>query len=288
MKAAFGGPILCPVDFSESSRNALRWAGELARRSGAPLAVLYADRFLPPPHFTAGQINSLLEELDKSRQAARDALTAMVRDLVPAGTSAEVLVEQDLAVPAIVRVAAERKAGLVVMGSHGHSGFERVMLGSVTENVLRLTDRPVLVVKGESGAAAPGGPEVHSILCPVDLADTPRNAFDLAVRLAAAFGARLEVLHVVEKAGSEADVQAARERLAGWIPGELGSRCAIREFVQGGNAAEEIIAAAHESGSDLVVMATRHKIFWDATVLGSTAARIVRHAPCPVLAVPLP
>jgi nucleotide-binding universal stress UspA family protein len=288
MTTATGGLILCPVDFSESSRNALRWAVELARRSGSPLAVLYADRFLPPPHFTAGQIDSLLEELGKSRQAARESLAALVRDLVPAGVPAELLVEEDLAVPAIVRVAHDRNAGLVVMGSHGHSGFERVMLGSVTEKVLRLTDRPVLVVKGESGAAASALPDVRSILCPVDLGDASRHALDLAARLAAGYNARLEVLHVVEKAGPEADLLAAHERLMGWIPQELRGRCTLREIVRGGNAAEEILAAARESGSELVVLATRHKTFWDATVLGSTAARIVRHATCPVLAVPLP
>jgi nucleotide-binding universal stress UspA family protein len=288
MQTATIGLILCPVDFSECSRNALRWAGELARHAGAPLAVLYADRFLPPPHFTAGQIDSLLEELGKSRQAARDSLAALVGELVPAGIPAEILVEQDLAVPAIVRVARDRKAGLVVMGSHGHSGFERVMLGSVTENVLRLTDRPVLVVKGETGAAVSTRPVVHSILCPVDLSEASRQALDLAARLAGDFGARLEVLNVVEKAGSDQSLQTARERLTAWIPGELCDRCTLREAVRGGNAAEEIIAAAHESGSDLVVLATQHKTFWDATVLGSTAARIVRHAPCPVLAVPMP
>jgi nucleotide-binding universal stress UspA family protein len=288
MTTATGELILCPVDFSGTSRNALRWAVELARRGGAPLAVLYADRFLPPPHFTAGQIDALLEELGKSRQAARDALAALVRDIVPASIPTELLVEQDLAVPAIVRVAGARRTGLVVMGSHGHSGFERVMLGSVTEKVLRLADRPVLVVKGEAGAAPAAPPEVRRILCPVDLGDGSRLALEQAARLAADFAARLEVLHVVEKAGPETDLQAARDRLMGWVPAELRGRCTLREAVRGGNAAQEILAAAQESGSDLVVMATRHKTFWDATVLGSTAARIVRHAPCPVLAVPLP
>jgi len=286
MSTATRGLILCPVDFSESSRHALRWAGEMARRSGAPLAVLYADRFLPPPHFTAGQIDTLLEELGKSRQAARESLAALARDLVPAGIAVETLVEEELAVPAIVRVARDRKAGLVVMGSHGHSGFERVMLGSVTEKVLRLTDRPVLVVKGGTGAA-PAAPDIRSILCPVDLVDGCREALELSAHLAADFGARLEVLHVVEKNGSEAGLQAARERLVECVPEEVRGRCTLREAVRGGNAAEEILSAAKESGSDLVVLATRHKTFWDATVLGSTAARIVRHATCPVLAVPI-
>lgn len=275
--------ILCPTDFSEPAAHAMRWAGDLARRLGARLVALYADRFLPPPHFTSGQIDSLLEELNKSRQAARDTLAATVRRFAPPEVTTELLVEEEMAVPAIVRVARERQADLVVMGSHGHSGFERIMLGSVTEKVLRLTDRPVLVVKGDSGEGS-AIPEIRGILCPVDLTDASRRAVGLAAELAGKFGATLQVLHVTAEAGGT-DPSEDQRRLCAWVPGEARAHCEIQELVRSGDAAEQILSAVH--GNDLVVLATRHKIFWDATVLGATAARIVRHAPCPVLIVPV-
>jgi nucleotide-binding universal stress UspA family protein len=275
--------ILCPTDFSEPAAHAMRWAGELARRLGARLIALYADRFLPPPHFTAGQIDSLLEELNRSRQAARDTLADTVRRLVPPDVNTELLVEEEMAVPVIVRVAHERQADLVVMGSHGHSGFERIMLGSVTEKVLRLTDRPVLVVKGAAGGAS-AVPGIRGILCPVDLTDASREALQLAAELAGKFNAALQVLHVIADEGA-ADPAEDHRRLCEWVPGAARVHCEIQELVRSGDAAEQILSAVQ--GNDLVVLATRHKIFWDATVLGATAARIVRHAPCPVLIVPV-
>ena len=64
MSAESSRPILCPTDFSAEAGHALRWGGELAIRLSRPLVALYADRFLPPPHFTARQIDTLVEELE--------------------------------------------------------------------------------------------------------------------------------------------------------------------------------------------------------------------------------
>jgi nucleotide-binding universal stress UspA family protein len=287
MHAESAGPILCPTDFSSEAAFALRWGGELALRLNRSLVALYADRFLPPPHFTARQIDALVEELDKSRTAARQTLADQVARMVAPAVAAESVLEQDLAVPAILKVSVARSAGMIVMGSHGHSALDRIMLGSVTERILRLTDRPVLTVKLTEGADPAVFPEIRTILCPVELADESRPALAQAAGLAAAFGAELQVLHVTDSAPGTAEERDVRDALCAWVPDGVRTSCRLREVVRRGKPAEEILLAARESDADLIVLSTRHKLFQDVTVLGATVARITRHAPCAVLTVPL-
>jgi len=287
MSAEFDRPILCPTDFSAEAGHALRWGGELALRLSRPLVALYADRFLPPPHFTAQQIDTLVEELDKSRAAARQALIDQTGRMIAPAVATEPVVVQDLAVPAIVRLAAERHAEMIVMGSHGHSAFDRIMLGSVTERVLRLADHPVLAVKLPAETDPAAFPGVRTILCPVDLGEDARSALLLAARLAAAFEAELQVLHVAESAPDPSTERAAQETLCAWVPDTARTSCRLHEVIRPGKPAEEILLAAQESHAELIVLPTRHKLFQDVTVLGATVARITRHAPCAVLTVPV-
>jgi len=287
MSAESTRPILCPTDFSAEAGHALRWGGELAIRLSRPLVALYADRFLPPPHFTARQIDTLVEELDKSRAAARQALVDQTGRMIAPAVATEPVVVQDLAVPAIIRLAAERNAELIVMGSHGHSAFDRIMLGSVTERVLRLADRPVLAVKLAAETDPAAFPGIRTILCPVDLGEDARPALLLAARLAAAFEAELQVLHVAESAPDPGTERAAREALCAWVPDAARTSCRLHEVIRPGKPAEQILLAARESRTELIVLPTRHKLFQDVTVLGATVARITRHASCAVLTVPV-
>ncbi|HOT01897.1 MAG TPA: universal stress protein [Acidobacteriota bacterium] len=287
MSADSARPILCPTDFSAEAGHALRWGGELALRLSRPLVALYADRFLPPPHFTARQIDILVEELDQSRTVARQALVDQAGRMIAPAVATEPVVVQDLAVPAIIRLAAERNAEMIVMGSHGHSALDRIMLGSVTERVLRLADRPVLAVKLSAEKDPAAFPEIRTILCPVDLGEDARPALLLAARLATAFAAELQVLHVAEAAPDPDVERAAREALCAWVPDTARTSCRLHEVVRPGKPAEEILLAAQESHAELIVLPTRHKLFQDVTVLGATVARITRHASCAVLAVPV-
>lgn len=278
--------ILCPTDFSPSSAMALRRAGELASILRGRLLALYADRFLPPPHFTSQQIDRLVQESAQHRQATFASLVQYSREHAGQDAAIECLVKEDLAVPAIVQTAKERDVDLVVMGSHGHTGISRIMLGSVTERVLRMIDRPVLVVRPvRAGGDLP--PLLSRVLCPVDFSEGSRRALDLAIQLAAAASGEVCVLHVTEKdAGidSPADVTA---KLKAWLPGNLGTVCLLREETRAGRVAEQIILAAEENHSSLLVLASKHTIFTDTTLLGATVARVSRHAPCPVLTVPV-
>jgi nucleotide-binding universal stress UspA family protein len=277
--------ILCPTDFSEPATLALHYAKEMAACSGAELMVLYADRFMPPPYFTSGQLEELTQEIRHSKQRARQRLKAYVREHLGDSESIQTLLVEDLAVPAILKTAKERDAGFIVMGSHGHGGFSRTMLGSVMERVLREADRPVLTVRLKEGKPEPQRISIKRLLCPVNMMEVSSLALEHAAGLAECFGADLQVLYVIESAADEKEEKSQLGRLCSWIPGTLRSRCNLQEMVAKGDAAEQIITMAGRQECDMIVLGAQHKRFVDTTVIGTTTVRVTRHAPCPVYVV---
>ena len=135
--------ILCPTDFSPLAARAFEYACDLARTSDARLVVMHA--FFPAV-LGSEAADYVPEEVTALRAAARKQLD----DLRPADPAVRVerLLREAPAAQAILDAAAEWKADLIVMGSHGRTGVRRLVLGSVTEEVLRMAPCPVLTVKG--------------------------------------------------------------------------------------------------------------------------------------------
>jgi nucleotide-binding universal stress UspA family protein len=271
--------ILCPVDFSGLSAAALRYASLLARCGNARLVAAYAQSFSPPPYFTEGQVGELERQFHDAFQGAEAALRRFVDAELgtDAGPGTEVKVVEAMPVDGILRLSRDIKADLVVMGTHGRSGVNRLMLGSVAERVLRESEVPVLTVRGDT-AAAVAPPK--NILCPVNNTPAAREALSMAAHLARCFGGNIVAVHVKEGHAGHGIGD-----LCAWVPDEIRSHCTIRELTREGEAAEQIVALARETPCDLLVIGARHRRFFDSTVLGSTTARVVRHAPCPVLTV---
>lgn len=266
--------VLCPVDFSDLSALALRHAARLANCLGDRIAVLYAEPFAPPPYFTQGQIEKLERDFRESREQAAQKLREFVAQSLGADApELEIRVADEAPADAIRTAAAELGAGLIVLGTHGRTGIDRLMLGSVAERVLRESKIPVLTVRG-------GGRPIRSILCPVNQTPAARKAALMAAKLARCFGATLTLVHVREPG---ADAPAGD--LCSILPAEARAGCEIREVAREGDAAREILALAGETACDLLVVGAQHRPFLDATVIGATTARVVRHAPCPVLTV---
>jgi nucleotide-binding universal stress UspA family protein len=267
--------ILCPVDFGELSAHALRHANLLAGCGNAKVIAIYANWFEAPAYFTAGRVEELQKQYRGAFAEAERSLRAFV-DSTLGENGGKVVTRVVEALPAdgIRDMAASTGADLIVMGTHGRSGFNRWMLGSVTERILRESPVPLLTVR-----AAPRGP-VRRILSPIDGTEASRNAFRLAAGLGACFNAELTAVYVHES-GSAPSVP----DLCNWIPVEARQRCNIRELVRHGDPAEEIVALASEEAFDLLVIGAPHRRFFEGMVLGTTTLRAVRHAPCPVLTV---
>ncbi len=268
--------ILVPIDFSDISANALRAASLFREHCGrGELTAMYAQWFEAPPYFTAGRLDELRREFGESLQLAEKALASFVEASLPnGGESVRVRAVEALPADGIRQLSRLQEPDLIVMGTHGRSGLNRWMLGSVAERVLRESAAPVLTVR-----SAPREPIRH-VLCPVHDTESSRRALALAAGISACFDASLTVLHVNEPSGGK-----PVSNLCAWAPQELRARCEIRELVRHGDASQEIVQLATEEPYDLVVMGAERRRFFDGMVLGTTTLRTVRHAPCPVLTV---
>lgn len=264
--------ILCPVDFSELSALALRYAELLASRSEGLVTALHATTFEAPAYFSQGRLQELERQFREAREEARQALEKFVNG----SRDVQTLVVDARPVAAILWTAERVAANLIVMGTHGRSGLERYRMGSVAERILHESTAPVLTVR-ETAAGA--NIQVSKVLCPVNDSSAGRKALNLAAELAAAFDAPLIVAHIEEGSGQ------GTEELCQSVPPEVRGKCRVEEILRRGNPAEEIVRLAGEQGCDLLVMGAQHKAFADTTVIGTTTARVVRHAPCPVLTI---
>ena len=138
--------ILVPSDFSALSTAALRYAGSLAAQTGSELVALYADKFLPPLEFTSGGVNDLKLALAESSRKAKEELERSVAQNVPAGVRTTSVVVEDHPVSAILTYAIQNGVDLIVMGTRGGGGIERLLLGSVSERVVAESPIPVTLI----------------------------------------------------------------------------------------------------------------------------------------------
>jgi nucleotide-binding universal stress UspA family protein len=200
----------------------------------------------------------------------------------------------------IIRFATDLRADLVVMGTHGRSGFERLMLGSVAEKVLRKAPCPVLTVPARAPAVAPVNALFSRILCAVDFSPASLHGLALAQSLAGEAAARLCVMHVLEPVSVFKPVVAVgpddlpavnadlrrdvRRRLEGLVGHDTRAFTDIAEVVVAGKPYREILRTADEQRTDLIVIGA-HGGRPGLPAFGSTTVHVVREAQCPVLTV---
>ena len=300
--------ILCPVDFSEFSRHAFDRAVAVARSHGAEVTVLHVlpvTSAVPAlPYGPEGPGPFGFEAIDRDRTLAE-----LPRFLQPEH-SADVRVRYEVIdSPSVHREILlqipRQSADLVVMGSHGRSGFDHIVLGSVAEKTLRRTRVPVLIVPPHDSAVLPAGRDpFRRVLCAVDFSHDSARAMEYAASFARQAAGRLSVLHVVEPmpighdpmlgtgfdlAGYELRLEeSGRAQLRTFAPDSTAAGCEVETMLTRGRAYKEILRIAAERQSDLIVVGVHGRNALDRLVFGSTTEQIIRRASCPVLAVPTP
>ncbi len=142
--------ILVPLDFSDPSRHALRYAVELARKVGATVVVTHAGPPIPAvtyavPESTALQLGAWTELLENREAAIKEALSKEVANIE--GVPVETWIGDGEPSHEICNTVKDKDCDLIVMGSHGRTGFSRALMGSVAERTVRLSTVPVLVVR---------------------------------------------------------------------------------------------------------------------------------------------
>ena len=288
--------VLCPIDFSDTSHHALAHAAAMARWHQARLTMLHVFPYLP-----AMDLPPLpLEDTDRASILAKMREFAAI---VPRDVRVDChVMEGQLVHQAILNQLTTTDADMLVMGTHGRSGFQRLFLGSVTEKVIRKVNCPTLVVPPRAGDIAPDSPvQFHRILCPTDFLASSLKAFEYAISLAEETDAQITLLHVVEllaALGEEptiadgeyarlrgATIVDARRRLNDLIPDDARAYCSVDALVVEGRAYKEILCQAKQKRADLIVMGVHGRGAIDLLLFGSTTHHVLRGSTCPVLIV---
>jgi nucleotide-binding universal stress UspA family protein len=288
--------ILCPVDFSDYSAKAYEYAQSLARHYGAeltlqhviqPLAAAYPYYAFPDAE---NEIQWRLEE------GAEKELKNLVKSRTWDGVQPNLVIERGPIAETILCFANRRAADMIVMGTHGRTGFDRITMGSVTEKVLRKAHCPALVIRKPehdfiSGAADGDPVRLKKILLCTDFSDDANRAMGHAVSMATEYDAELTLLHVIEEPPFPAERPTAstnfERRLLEALPQDFQATFKVKTAILRGVPYKEIIHLAGEERNDLIVMGVRGRNALDLALFGSTTHRVIRLGPCPVLTVPL-
>lgn len=286
--------ILCPSDFSDFSERAYDYGLSLARHYNAELYLLHVVRPVIigyPEYAVPDSVNEFYGEL---REHAEEQLREVAKVRAAGGVQAKVVVEEGVVTEWILDFARDNSVDMIVMGTHGRRGVQRLTLGSVTERVLRKASCPVLAVRRPAhDFVAPGSKEepVHlrKILFCSDFSECSQRGLQYALSLAAEYRSELSLLHVLEHSPSpqerEAENNRIIRRLEEDVPEEMRSCCTIKPVVRTGKPYEEIVKLAEQDQTDLVVVGVRGRNVLDLALFGSTTHRVLQLGPCPVLAV---
>jgi nucleotide-binding universal stress UspA family protein len=291
--------IVCPVDMSPSTRPLLAFAATWARWYDADLHVLHA---VPPPEMLGDPMGAIIvTTTHRPLQEVRADLERIVADVVPHDIRSSVAVVEGQPVDAILHEAHGRRRSMVIMGSHGRSGLDRIINGSVTTTVAHHADCAVLVLPARLLASGEPLPSFSRVLCAVDFLPSSLAALRHALQLAGQAAARVSVLHVLETAGdvealelrhfSVPEYHAARERealenLRGHIPERARRLCAVHERIATGPPGWTVLRIAEEMQADLIVMGSGDRYHLRSMWLGGATERVIRLAHAPVLIVP--
>lgn len=270
--------VLHPTDLSAASALAFVHALKVALAGKTRMYVMHAD---PRER----------EEIDWAEfPAVRQTLTGW--GVLPAGSApadvgaklglhlAKISARETDPARAILRFLDDHPSDLIVLATHGRDGLPRWLRGSVAEPVARQAFTQTLFIpEGARGfvAADSGAVGLRALLVPIDQRPRPDAAVEAARLLCRTLGVEDAALHLVHVGDAGSMPSVALEE-AGWRE--------VTRRTRAGDPVKEILAAATECNADLIVMATEgHHGFLDA-IRGSTTERVLRHAPCPVLAVP--
>lgn len=288
--------VLYPTDLSAASLAAWPYAAALARRHQARLTVLHvvpsfepisvpSDRGAAPYHAVHPPTpDDVRHEMEQS-----------VPDVPLAGVEVRYVPHAGDPVQVIVDQAVAGSADLIVMGTHGRSGFERFLIGSVTERVLRLAPCPVLAVPPHAPAVA--AEAVFSrVLCPIDFSAASLQALECALAFARLAKGRVTVVHACDVAAEprlhaylgevqRQAVEVAGAKLQALLADQPAAAGGIEPVVVLGRPGREILKIAGQQAADLIVMGAQGRGGVGLALVGSTTQDVVRAAACPVLVV---
>jgi nucleotide-binding universal stress UspA family protein len=294
--------ILVPTDFSKYADNAIRYAEALAKASGGKVHFAHVIDQRIMDLSTVEGVYVSQADVQQSMKALEDNADKRMGQLVTKakafGLQAEGHVCKGRPVDELVRLGNETAADLVVIATHGRSGFDRLVLGSTCERLIRQSTIPVMSVKHPEHEVSTGEGtlRVDRILCPCDFSEFSHKAVPHAVELCKQFNATLVLMHVVdtwldypefmptvELQNSPHLAEKAKESLEEVANGISGIRTEVK--VESGIPHRVLSETIDKDNIDLVVMTTHGRSGIPHFLLGSVAEKVARLAHCPVLTI---
>ena len=285
--------ILCPIDFSPGSQEAMTQAVQLATEADGGIVLTYV--WYIRPVMVPGESPFTADTIEVMRADNERALTTAVTSAAQLGAR-HVTSRFLTGVPweSIVNLVRDDPSfDLISVGTHGRTGLARILLGSVAQKVLRHAPCSVLVARARTGVAAP-----TRILCAIDFSEHARAVVARAAELAAARAAELTLMHVVEApmtfsgdppvAVFMQDLDRRSAHLLEEWAAELRTRTSlpITALLRLGSPGAQILRAVDDDPRvDLVVMGSHGRTGLARIALGSVAEKVTRHVPCSVLVV---
>jgi nucleotide-binding universal stress UspA family protein len=292
------------VDFSEFSSRAIPYAVSLARRFGGRVSLQHT---VPPPNylFTEGQGRdsaAVQRDIENEMQRSREEIRAL---LLSFGIeTAEVTVHVNEGNPGehILKAITEDQIDLVVMGTHGHKGFNRLVLGSLTEELIHRLPCPVLAVSRHLTELVDplAGVRMRTILLATDFSTHSDRALAYALNWASAWNSKIVLLHVVKEVSSamkgiielfpeynpyfQQQISRAWEAVREYVPDGGQQKCEVYYEIRQGNPKEEILRVAETKDADLIVTGARGA-GKSGSLWGSVSSAVVRDGRHPVLVV---
>jgi nucleotide-binding universal stress UspA family protein len=287
--------ILCAIDHSPTSLQAFGYAIALAKWQRARLNLLEVIEEAPSHRV------SRAPKIDGVPDEARTSLERDLRRALTARRASDVKVEISMrkgkVVQEILAQATAKRSDLLVMGSHGRGGVQRLVLGSVAEKVLRLATCPVLTVRSGVKLASRSRSPFKTILCPTDFSMAANKAVAYAKRFAEEAGASLILMNAIEwpfaeavTSGAVAELREsleanASDALIRLLPRPVSRGPRAQTVVAVGKPSAAIVKIASERSVDLIVMGVSGRGASDVAVLGSTTHHVIREGTWPVLTV---
>lgn len=281
--------VLAAVDYSEPARAAFDHALALSRLHAAELMVVHAVPTERKFNWHARERIALIGSLRHAAQAAGVRFKVSVQHGDPAGV--------------ILLHASSRRADLIVLGTSKRSGFDRFRFGSVAEIVAREATQPVLVVPAATGKVVDSTTPFKNILVAVDFGEGSSAAVERALSMADG-QSRVTVVHVIRGVPFERSyrypyhlmepeyqrtlARVAWRRIATIVPPEVSTSRKVHARVVTGEPTAEIARVAAEVDADLILVGVTARGSIGRLLMGSTAARVIRTAGRPVLAIPQP
>jgi nucleotide-binding universal stress UspA family protein len=291
--------ILCATDFSDFSNHTVGYGVALAKEFDARLVIchvidlssvaIYGEFQLDP----IGQQNRIIEDATAQLEELTGDQPVVWEPLITVGKPAD----------EISRAVEEKGIDLVITATRGRSGFKRLILGSVTERLMRTLTCPLLVVRSpehEFVNTPDKEIKLNKILVGCDFSPDSDQAFKHGLSLAQEFQAELHLAHVIETPAQpnlirqetsvpieiQEDYQIHLiQKLKDMVPEEAANWCKPRTSILEGWPYEELVKYADTRDIDMIVLGVRGHGLVKTLFLGSTTDRVIRNSPCPVLSV---